>query len=400
MIKEKQMNIVGKYKIDGKTVVNAVSAYPLGEFLDIKETVNDWLKHTLYNVFATEESKIFKEHIDYVIIPKKAVALTVGAARRLIHMTTSNKCKDILDYLNTLEPEPVEEIPEPVKQTTALTVINSREILGKTVNVYGTFEEPLFMGKEVAEWIDYAKTGKGVFDVSSMLRKVDLEEKLLRKVFLSGQNRDMTFLTEDGLYEVLFKSTKPIAKKFKKQVKAILKEIRLTGSFNESVPQNPYKNLDKLAWMKIATTSEETNIKLIAKAKVSAEKIAKLKPKALLAEEFHNAEGTFTTEQVAAEFNILASDLNQILNKIGLIIPVNAKKGWRLYKDYMNRGFCTYGSQLYKEGENDENMAVKRPMLWTIIGYEFLYLLLKPEIQNKVLICSINDLKKKIKTIK
>lgn len=45
----------------------------------------------------------------------------------------------------------------------------------------------------------------------------------------SGQNREMWFLTEQGLYEVLMLSRKPIAKQFKKKVKEILKTIRLTG---------------------------------------------------------------------------------------------------------------------------------------------------------------------------
>ena len=39
----------------------------------------------------------------------------------------------------------------------------------------------------------------------------------------------MWFLTEDGLYEVLMQSRKPIAKEFKKEVKKILKQIRTTG---------------------------------------------------------------------------------------------------------------------------------------------------------------------------
>ena len=41
----------------------------------------------------------------------------------------------------------------------------------------------------------------------------------------------MWFLTEDGLYEVLMQSRKPIAKQFKKKVKEILKQIRKTGGY-------------------------------------------------------------------------------------------------------------------------------------------------------------------------
>ena len=41
----------------------------------------------------------------------------------------------------------------------------------------------------------------------------------------------MYFLTEEGLYEVLMQSRKPIAKEFKKQVKIILKDIRKHGMY-------------------------------------------------------------------------------------------------------------------------------------------------------------------------
>ena len=48
----------------------------------------------------------------------------------------------------------------------------------------------------------------------------------VRKIFVSGQNRNMWFLTEDGFYEVCTQSTKPNAKIFKKEVKKILKRVK------------------------------------------------------------------------------------------------------------------------------------------------------------------------------
>ena len=114
-----------------------------------------------------------------------------------------------------------------------LQIIEEREVLGREFRIYGDFENPLFLAKDVAEWIDYGKKSNGSYDVNSMLRMVDEDEKLMRKIFVSGQNRDMWFLTEDGLYEVLMLSTKPIAKEFKKQVKEILKTIRKTGSYSK-----------------------------------------------------------------------------------------------------------------------------------------------------------------------
>ncbi len=102
-----------------------------------------------------------------------------------------------------------------------LQVIEQREILGKQLTMYGDFENPLFLAKEVAEWIDY-----DLSSINKMLNSVDEDEKVRNIVPTLGGNQEAWFLTEDGLYEVLMQSRKPIAKQFKKEVKTLLKNIR------------------------------------------------------------------------------------------------------------------------------------------------------------------------------
>ena len=89
-----------------------------------------------------------------------------------------------------------------------LKVSKQQEVLGKEFKVYGDFENPLFLAKDVANWIEHS-------DVSTMLRVVDEDEKLTQTMFVSGQNRTVWMITEDGLYEILMRSDKPIAKEFK-----------------------------------------------------------------------------------------------------------------------------------------------------------------------------------------
>lgn len=103
-----------------------------------------------------------------------------------------------------------------------LKVIDEREILGKNVKVYGTVDEPLFLAKDVANWIEHSNP-------RMMLQKVDEEEKVVSNVYTLGGIQETWFLTEDGLYEVFMQSRKPIAKDFKKQIKKVLKELRTTG---------------------------------------------------------------------------------------------------------------------------------------------------------------------------
>ena len=100
----------------------------------------------------------------------------------------------------------------------AIKVIAEQNVLGKEFHIYGTIEEPLFMAKDVAKWIDYAKTGNGDYNVSMMLKSVDDDEKFtINNLDSEGRAHMQSFLTEDGLYEVLMQSRKPIAKKFKKE---------------------------------------------------------------------------------------------------------------------------------------------------------------------------------------
>ena len=122
-----------------------------------------------------------------------------------------------------------------------LKIIDKRELLGKQFKIYGDFENPLFLAKDVAEWIDYE-----ISNVSKMVKNVDDDEKIITRI----NNTSATFLTEDGLYEVLMLSKKPIAKEFKKEVKKILKLIRKTGIYLENnvlnkIMSNP-KELGKI----------------------------------------------------------------------------------------------------------------------------------------------------------
>lgn len=103
-----------------------------------------------------------------------------------------------------------------------LQVIHEQTLFGQNFKVYGSFEEPLFLAKDVATWIEHSKT-------NVMLESIDTDEKLKETIFTSGQNRQMWFLTEDGLYEVLMQSRKAIAKAFKKEVKVVLRNIRKRG---------------------------------------------------------------------------------------------------------------------------------------------------------------------------
>lgn len=73
--------------------------------------------------------------------------------------------------------------------STEIEMIDQREVLGKNFRMYGTFDEPLFVAADVADWIEHS-------DVSTMMKIVDDDEKLIQTLFVSGQNREVWFLTK------------------------------------------------------------------------------------------------------------------------------------------------------------------------------------------------------------
>lgn len=149
------------------------------------------------------------------------------------------------------------KVSENTAKTSTIAVLRKTEFLGKTLTVFGTIAFPLFLAKEVAEWLEHS-------DVSMMLRNVDADEKALQtnpNNVCGGQNA--WFLTEYGLYEVLMQSRKPIAKEFKKGVKKILSDIRQQGYYAAPNVQEELKKLQqayKFEKMRADTYKQECEI--------------------------------------------------------------------------------------------------------------------------------------------
>lgn len=82
-----------------------------------------------------------------------------------------------------------------------------------------------FVAKDVCDILE-------IVDTSNAVQKLDDDEKLIRKIYVSGQERDTWTVNESGLYAIIFKSKKPEAKAFKKWVTSeVLPSIRLTGGY-------------------------------------------------------------------------------------------------------------------------------------------------------------------------
>lgn len=111
-----------------------------------------------------------------------------------------------------------------------MNILRTIIVHGKELNVYSSKNDPLFLAVDIAKMIGYS-----VSNTNQMLNTIDLSEKLILRTEWLGQKREMWFVTEYGLYEILMQSRKPIARQFKSAIKMMLKDLRLSdkGDFED-----------------------------------------------------------------------------------------------------------------------------------------------------------------------
>ncbi len=245
--------------------------------------------------------------------------------------------------------------------TNSIQVLSETELLGHKFTVYGTAENPLFLAKEVAECIDYAKTSQGYYDVSRMVGTVDEEEKNLRTIFVDGRNYEMWFLTENGLYEVLMQSRKPIAKQFKKGVKQILHEIRTTGGYITSRPGDTSEEIMARALViaQNTITRRDERVKLLEEeVNAQSAQISNLTPKAEFADCFLSCKGDITIGELANILNqscLFSKGRNKLrewLRKNGYLIKRGTRKNKPTQKS-MSLHLMRIASTLCNTGEKN-----------------------------------------------
>ena len=193
-----------------------------------------------------------------------------------------------------------------------LQVLDKRTILSGEFTIYGTPDDPLFVARDVADWIGHSNP-------TEMVRNLDEWEKLNSTILSGGQRREVTMLTEDGLYEVLFQSRKPIAKAFKKQVKAALRDIRKHGMYAtpqtlEAMLQDPDTMIQTLQALKAEREQRQA----------LERKVEKDKPRVL-----------FSKAVEASHTSILIGALAKLIRQNGVEIGQNRLFDWLRDNGYL-----------------------------------------------------------------
>jgi anti-repressor protein len=167
---------------------------------------------------------------------------------------------------------------------------------------------------------DFAKA-MGYLQASDATRLLDEDEKGQQIVLTPGGPQQLNVIYEDGMWELIFRSSLPGAKAIKVQVKAILRQIRETGSY--SVAPAALTNRD-LARMVL----EEAD-----RADAAEHKVAELEPMAAQAAHYRSADGLIAVGDFANDIKgyakrelglrVLHPQVWEFLGEIGLLIRGN-----------------------------------------------------------------------------
>ncbi|MGL5690287.1 MAG: BRO family protein, partial [Bacteroidales bacterium] len=204
-----------------------------------------------------------------------------------------------------------------------LQIINEQVVLGKEFKVYGNVEQPLFLAKDVVKEI------LEIQNVSQFLEQNIDEEEKMRVYFKNIGSRsgsEQWFLTEDGLYEALMQSRKPIAKAFKKEVKKILKQIRSTGGYIPTNEEDDDATIMAKALLVAQKTIERKNELIVKQQEVIEEQ----KPKVDIYDKLMATEFTYTSTQMSKAYGLSsAQKLNKLLKDNEICYKQG--KGWIPY---------------------------------------------------------------------
>ena len=263
-------------------------------------------------------------------------------------------------------------------------------LLDREIDVWGTFDNPLFLASDVAAWIQHS-------DVSTMVKLVDEDEK----VFLTNPNNSCGgqgtwFLTENGLYEILMRSRKKIAKQFKKGVKAILHEIRTKGGYI-ATQQNDTPEMIMARALKVADETIKRNEQRVRELEAQTEQQATTiglqqkeltvaAPKVKYYDDTLASTDCLTTTQVADDLGISARALNQQLANAG--IQYYQSKSWHLKGKYREWNLASTRTYNYIKGDGSTGTNIN--LVWNQRGKRFILALYNNDFNVKAAIAEIN----------
>lgn len=147
----------------------------------------------------------------------------------------------------------------------------------------------------------------------------------------------MNYVSESGLYSLIFGSTRPEAKTFKKWItKEVIPSIRRTGAYDiENSAALPQMTKKQQLLVGIVLAENET-ARAMALSRYNEEYVKPIERESQKYREFLDKNGTLTSKQIASKLGTSAEFLNRIMNYLGIIVKNGSD--WMPQKKYGGTG--------------------------------------------------------------
>lgn len=264
-----------------------------------------------------------------------------------------------------------------------ITVIDSEVICNQQVNVYGTRENPLFLAKDVANWLGHSNPSRMLSKIDdneriTIFANLELQKGILTNSYNPSESSTYTgskylFLTEYGVYEVLMQSRLPKAKEFKKGVKEILKRIRLTGKYEADTHSDDDRSRDLIEALK------ENNALLRQALQASTNNVRQHEANIQYCDDKPKYGPFFNITTIAKKLKTTAQYLNNMLSNKGYIANIDGS--WYPTDKLTKLPVVMYCKRTYHVLGED----VKAYVTWNHLGFDFINNLFRIENGDKTL---------------
>lgn len=242
--------------------------------------------------------------------------------------------------------------------------------------------------KDIKSTIRNFNDNQKVKITNNMIKNSDVHTMHFRKLNNAGE----VFLTEAGVYKLVFKSRKKEAEKFSNWVTdEVLPIIRKTGAYMTpetmvKVMQDPdfligilnevksmqneisRLNNEKQELIEIHSREKESLIDAVHELE---EESKEMQPKVKYYDIILRSKEALCITQIAKDYGFSGSKMNKLLGQLGIQYKLNGQ--WLLYKKYDSEGYTVSNTVVIREDENITRTYTK----WSQKGRLFIYNKLK-----------------------
>lgn len=244
------------------------------------------------------------------------------------------------------------------------------------IRVTGTSDEPLFCLVDICKVLELNNTSMAKRKLKATGIKIfEVRSELTNKHGKTIAFMDnLTFISEQNLYRLIMRSTKPMAEPFQDWVCGeVLPSIRKHGGYILTHEGDTDEDIRRRTEEVLRKTLQEKDSFIAQQNKLIAEQeteIDRLLPKALYADNVLDSISCYTTTQIAKELGMTAQELNRLL--CAERVQYYQSGQYMLYAEYAHCGLAKSRTH-FDLFVGRDTVCTRMYLVWTEKGRKFIH---------------------------